>query len=289
MKIKFFSPERFKRLVIITIVSWLVLFVLLPNLMVIIISFLTSNEADLVSFTFTLNNYRQLFDPLYAEVLWHSLTMAVITTIICLLLGYPFAFLLAKLPQKIQPILLFLLIIPFWTNSLIRIYGLKVFIGAKGVLNTLLLNLGVIEKPLRLMFTQEAVIMGLVYILLPFMILPLYSSIEKLDKNYIEAAQDLGANRYQRFIQVILPLTTPGIIAGCLLVILPAMGMFYVSDLLGGAKNLLVGNIIKDQILRMRDWPFGSATSICLTLFMGILLFVYYRVGKLLNKKVELE
>ena len=257
--------------------------------MVIIMSFMTSNEENLASFTFTFNNYYQLINPLYAEVVWHSLNMAIITTIICLLLGYPFAFILAKLPEKIQPIMLFLLIIPFWTNSLIRIYGLKGFIGAKGLLNTLLLNLGIIEKPLRLMFTQQAVIIGLVYILLPFMILPLYSSIEKLDKNYIEAARDLGASRLQCFIKVILPLTTPGIIAGCLLVILPAMGMFYVSDLLGGAKNLLVGNVIKDQILRMRDWPFGSATSICLTLVMGILLFIYFRAGKLLNKKVELE
>ncbi|MGL5121327.1 MAG: ABC transporter permease subunit, partial [Plesiomonas shigelloides] len=131
--------------------------------------------------------------------------------------------------------------------------------------------------------------MGLVYILLPFMILPLYSSIEKLDHAYIEAAKDLGASKFQTFIRVILPLTMPGIVAGCVLVLLPAMGMFYVSDLLGGAKNLLIGNVIKSQFLNIRDWPFGAATSVTLTVLMGLLLLVYYRVGKLLNRKGELE
>ncbi|MDN6073253.1 MAG: ABC transporter permease subunit, partial [Enterobacterales bacterium] len=134
-----------------------------------------------------------------------------------------------------------------------------------------------------------AVILGLIYILLPFMVMPLYSSIEKLDKSVLEAARDLGANKFQTFIRIIIPLTMPGIVAGSLLVMLPSLGLFYVSDLLGGAKNLLIGNVIKSQFLNIRDWPFGAATSICLTLVMGILLYIYYRVGKLMNKKVELE
>ncbi len=208
----------------------------------------------------------------------------------CLVLGYPFAWFLAGLPQKVRPLLLFLLIVPFWTNSLIRIYGLKIFLSTKGYLNEFLLWLGVIDTPIRIMFTPGAVIVGLVYILLPFMVMPLYSSIEKLDKPLLEAAKDLGANKLQTFIRIIIiPLTMPGIIAGCLLVMLPAMGLFYVSDLMGGAKNLLIGNVIKSQFLNIRDWPFGSATSITLTVVMGLMLLVYWRASRLLNKKVELE
>lgn len=289
MKVKHLQRNPFKTFVISTILLWLVIFVLLPNSMIIGTSFLTRDDADLISLTFTLDNYARLFDPMYILVLWHSLKMAIIATFCCLVLGYPFAFFLAKAPKKAQPFLLFLLIVPFWTNSLIRIYGLKAFLGARGLLNQTLLNLGIIDTPIRIMMTQEAVILGLIYILLPFMILPLYSSIEKLNKRYLEAAKDLGANKFQTFIRVILPLTMPGIIAGCLLVLLPAMGMFYVSDLLGGAKNLLIGNVIKDQVLKIRDWPFGAATSIWLTVIMGVLLYIYYRAGKLLNKKVELE
>lgn len=188
-----------------------------------------------------------------------------------------------------RPLLLFLLIVPFWTNSLIRIYGLKIFLSSKGYLNEFLLWLGVIDTPIRIMFTPSAVIIGLVYILLPFMVMPLYSSIEKLDKPLLEAARDLGASKLQTFIRIIIPLTMPGIIAGCLLVMLPAMGLFYVSDLMGGAKNLLIGNVIKVQFLNIRDWPFGAATSITLTIVMGLMLLVYWRASRLLNKKVELE
>lgn len=289
MKVKHPQRKLFQNVTIVTIISWLVIFVCLPNLLIIITSFLTRDDVNLISLAFSLDSYRKIFDPMYAEALWHSLKMSSIATFFCLILGYPFAYFLAKSPKKLQPFLLFLLIVPFWTNSLIRIYGLKAFLGVKGLLNQCLLALGVIDQPFRIMMTQEAVILGLIYILLPFMILPLYSSIEKLNKSYLEAAKDLGANKVQTFIRIILPLTMPGIIAGCLLVLLPAMGMFYVSDLLGGAKNLLVGNVIKNQILNVRDWPFGSTISICLTLIMGILLFIYYRVGKLLNRKVEME
>ena len=289
MIIKKTQRKLFQNIITVMIISWLVVFVCLPNILIIGTSFLTRSDTDLISLIFTLDNYHKIFDPMYAEALWHSLKMSSIATFFCLMLGYPFAYFLAKAPKKLQPFLLFLLIVPFWTNSLIRIYGLKAFIGAKGLLNQWLLGIGVIEQPIRIMMTQEAVILGLIYILLPFMILPLYSSIEKLNKSYLEAAKDLGANKFQTFIKIILPLTMPGIIAGCLLVLLPAMGMFYVSDLLGGAKNLLVGNVIKNQILNIRDWPFGSTLSICLTLIMGILLFIYYRAGKLLNKKAEIE
>ncbi|WP_434360780.1 spermidine/putrescine ABC transporter permease PotB [Parasalinivibrio latis] len=271
------------------IVGWLVIFVFFPNLMIIGTSFLTRSETDLIEMTFTLSNYGKLLDPLYAKVVWHSFYMAATATLLCLAIGYPFAFVIARMPEKLRPFMLFLVIVPFWTNSLIRTYGLKLFLGTRGLLNEGLLAIGLIDKPLRIMYTEYAVMVGLVYILLPFMILPLYTSIEKLDNSYLEAAKDLGASKFQTFVKVILPLTMPGIIAGCLLVLLPALGMFYVSDLLGGAKNLLIGNVIKSQILNVRDWPFGSATSVSLTVAMGLLLFAYYRVGKLLNKKVELE
>ncbi|HCG7082942.1 TPA: spermidine/putrescine ABC transporter permease PotB [Vibrio parahaemolyticus] len=275
--------------IITLIVGWLTLFVLVPNLMIIGTSFLTRDEANLIELTFTFDNYLRLLDPLYAKVLMHSFYMAIIATLLCLIIGYPFAYIVAKMPEKWRPFMLFLVIVPFWTNSLIRTYGLKIVLGTQGILNKSLMAMDIIDKPLRLMYTETAVMIGLVYILLPFMILPLYSAIEKLDNTYIEAAKDLGASKLQTITKVILPLTMPGIIGGCLLVLLPALGMFYISDLLGGAKNLLIGNVIKSQILNARDWPFGAATSIALTIAMAIMLYAYYRAGKLLNKKVELD
>ncbi|EPJ2748974.1 spermidine/putrescine ABC transporter permease PotB [Vibrio parahaemolyticus] len=275
--------------IITLIVGWLTLFVLAPNLMIIGTSFLTRDEANLIELTFTFDNYLRLLDPLYAKVLMHSFYMAIIATLLCLIIGYPFAYIVAKMPEKWRPFMLFLVIVPFWTNSLIRTYGLKIVLGTQGILNKSLMAMDIIDKPLRLMYTETAVMIGLVYILLPFMILPLYSAIEKLDNTYIEAAKDLGASKLQTITKVILPLTMPGIIGGCLLVLLPALGMFYISDLLGGAKNLLIGNVIKSQVLNARDWPFGAATSIALTVAMAIMLYAYYRAGKLLNKKVELD
>ena len=279
------NSSIFKRFSIGLLLVWLSVFVLVPNLMIIVTSFLTRDDANLISLTFTLDNYVRLFDPLYFKVLRHSVYMASIATFVCLIIGYPFAYTIAKLPKKIRPVLLFLIIVPFWTNSLIRTYGIKILLAKKGLLNALLLNLHIIDKPLKLMYTEFAVIFALVYILLPFMILPLYSSIEKIDKNLIEAAKDLGASKFTTFLKVELPLTMPGIIAGMLLVFLPAMGMFYIADLVGGAKNLLIGNVIKTQFLNIRDWPFGSAASITLTVFMAGLLFFYYKVGKSIKNR----
>jgi len=281
--------NKFQKITVAIIFSWLIFFVLIPNLLVLTVSFLTRDGSDFYALPFTLDNYANLFNPLYAQVVWNSLYMSGIATIICLLIGYPFAFMVSKINPKYRPFLLFLVVLPFWTNSLIRIYGMKVFLGVKGVLNTMLIDMGILSEPIRILNTEVAVIIGLVYLLLPFMILPLYSAIEKLDGRLLEAARDLGANAVQRFFRVILPLTMPGIIAGCLLVLLPAMGMFYVADLLGGAKVLLVGNVIKSEFLISRNWPFGSAISIGLTILMALLIFVYYRANKLLNKKVELE
>ncbi|TCK01831.1 spermidine/putrescine transport system permease protein [Volucribacter psittacicida] len=283
------TTRKFQNITVAIIFAWLIFFVFIPNLLVLITSFLTRDSSNFIEFTFSLDSYKRLFEPLYAKVMWNSLYMSGIATIICLIIGYPFAFMITKINRKYRPFLLFLVILPFWTNSLIRIYGMKIFLGVKGILNNSLIALGIIDEPIRILNTEIAVIIGLVYILLPFMILPLYATIEKLDLRLLEAAKDLGANAIQRFIHVIIPLTMPGIVAGCLLVLLPAMGMFYVADLLGGAKVLLVGNVIKSEFLISRNWPFGSAISIALTLLMALLIFIYYRANKLLNKKMELE
>ena len=285
------TNNKFQKGTVATILGWLLLFVLVPNLLVFVISFLTENRQSqyFVDFAFTLSAYQALFNDTYATVLWNSLYMAGIATFFCLIIGYPFAFIIAKLPEKVRPILLFLVVLPFWTNSLIRIYGIKIFLGVKGVLNEVLLAMGIINEPLRLLNSELAIIIGLVYILLPFMILPLYSSIEKIDNRLLEAAKDLGANAFQRFIRVTIPLTMPGIVSGCLLVLLPAMGMFYVADLLGGGKTPLVGNVIKSLFLNTNQFALGSAVSIALTILMALMLYVYYRANKLLNKKVELE
>ena len=283
------TTRKFQNITVAVIFAWLIFFVLIPNLLVFTVSFLSKDSSNFYALPVTFESYTRLFEPLYAQVVWNSLYMSSIATVICLIIGYPFAFMIAKIEPKYRAILLFLVVLPFWTNSLIRIYGMKIFLGVKGILNEALLGLGFISEPIRILNTEAAVIIGLVYLLLPFMILPLYSAIEKLDHRLLEAAKDLGANAFQRFIKVIIPLTMPGIISGCLLVLLPAMGMFYVADLLGGAKVLLVGNVIKSEFLISRNWPFGSAISIGLTILMAVLIFVYYKANKLLNKKVELE
>lgn len=279
----------FRQVTLFVIWAWLIIFALLPNIIVMIASFLTRDEDKFLAMPITLENYLRLIDPLYLKVFLHSLSMASITTMICLLLGYPFAWLVSRAEKKWQPVLMLLLVIPFWTNSLVRLYAVKLMTAANGLLSSTLISLGLIDEPLQILYTQKAVIGGLVYLLFPFMVLPLYAVFVDLRDDFVLASKDLGANKLQTFWHVILPLTTPGIISGVLLVLLPAMGMFYVADLLGGAKVLLVGNIIKSEFLVTRNWPFGAAISIALTILMALMLYVYYRANKLMNKKVELE
>ncbi|ROQ27508.1 spermidine/putrescine ABC transporter permease PotB [Gallaecimonas pentaromativorans] len=281
--------KSFKFWAIGLISCWLVVFVLLPNLMILVSSFLSKGDNNLVQLPLSLHSYKQLMDPLYAEVLYLSVKLSFIATLICLLIGYPFAYAIASLNPKWRPVLLFLVIVPFWTNSLIRTYAIKILLGKKGLLNAVLIATGITDNGITWLYTNGAVIFGLVYILLPFMVLPLYSAIEKLDGRYLEAAADLGAGKIRTFIHVVLPLTMPGIVAGCLLVFLPAMGMFYVSDMLGGGKDMLVGNIIKRQILLVQDWPFGSAASVVITLFMGLLLALYWQAAKRINRQEALD
>ena len=254
---------------------WLLLFALIPLLMVSAVSLLTRDEAGWITPGVTLENYRRLFDPVYLKVFIHSMAMAGLSTLLCLGLAYPFAYLLSRVGSAWRGVLLTLVIVPFWTNSLIRIYAIRNLLAAKGAMNSLLLALGLIDEPVRLLYSGWAVGLGLTYVLLPFMILPLYSSFEKLDRRLVEAAADLYAGRWAIFRHVIIPLTTPGIAAGCLLVFLPALGLFYVTDVLGGARDLMVGALLKDQFLEARDWPFGSAASLIVILWLFLLMGVY--------------
>jgi spermidine/putrescine transport system permease protein len=264
---------------------WLGVFALIPSLMVLGASLLTRGETDFVTLPLTVSNYIRLLDPVYLDVLWNSGYLASLTTLFCLVLGYPFAYLLARSRSRHKRILLLLVIIPFWTSSLVRTYAIIILLKTKGVLNSLLLWAGLIQNPLNLLYSDLAVLIGLTYSLLPFMVLPLYATIEKLDARLLEAARDLGAGRVSTFTRIELPLTLPGIVAGSMLVFLPALGMFYIPDLLGGAKTLLVGNLIKSQFLNARDWPFGSTVSVMLTILMAALLLLYgWTAGKAKRK-----
>jgi len=267
--------QPFKTAVLVLVWGWLLFLVFTPNLLVVGASVMTRDPATFISLPLTLDAYRQLLNPLYLDVFLHSLYMAAMTTLVCLLIGYPFAWALSKVPRQRQVMLIFLLIVPFWTNSLVRTYALKLMLATNGLLNNALMSVGLIEEPLRLLYSEGAVIIGLVYLLLPFMILPLYSVFEDLREDLLRASHDLGAGHFATFVHVIVPLTLPGVLAGVMLVLLPAMGLFFVPDILGGSRNLLVGNVIKNQFLDARNWPFGAAASIVLTLTMAFLMFAH--------------
>lgn len=253
--------------------SWLIIFGLIPLLMMLTSSFLSKDSIHLVNFPFTLENYTALLSPAFVKILFRSLAIACITTVLCLLIAYPFSYLMIK--SKHQSILLLLIIIPFWTSSLIRTYSLIAILKYKGVLNALLLKLHLIDAPLSLLYTNFAVIIGLVYNLFPFMVLPIFTNMERFDFRLFEAAKDLGASKWSIFIRVFLPNTAPGVLSGCLLVLLPAMTLFYIPNVLGGARSILFGNLIQNQFLVLSDWPQGSATSVVLTLLLLLsLLFL---------------
>lgn len=272
----------FQRLSKYSLLAWLLIFVLAPNLLVILTSLLKRNETGWVELSFSLHNYGRLLEPVYLRVFSLSFGLAFFTTLLCLFIGYPFALICARLNPAIRPILLTLVIIPFWTNSLIRTYAIRSLLAAKGIVNNGLLTLGFIDEPIRMLYTHNSVILGMVYVLLPFMILPLYISLEKLDWRLVEAAADLGASPVKRWVFIILPLTVPGIIAGSSLVFMPALGLFFINDVLGGSKGILLGNFLKDQFLEARDWPFGAAASVILIL----LLFGFISLYQMTSQRV---
>ena len=256
---------------------WLTVFFILPLLIVLIYSFLERGTYGGVAWEFTFRNYQRLVNPLYLNIFFRSVGLAALTTVACLLIGYPLAFFVATRPPNWRNLLLFLVIIPFWTNFLVRTYAWIVILRAEGVINTFLQTLNLIDQPLDLLFTPLAVIIGLIYGYLPFMILPLYATLERFNFSLIEAAHDLGANDFRTFFRVIFPLTFKGIIAGSILVFIPALGAFITPDILGGAKTLMVGNVIQNQFLQARNWPFGSALSMILMLLVIAPVIIYFR------------
>jgi len=267
--------SKTRTLIIALVSTWLVLFGVVPILLLVFTSFLGQDPEAFFRLEYSFDSYRQLFDPGYLDILLRSLRLAAITTILCLLGGYPFAWFTARLRYRWRLTVLILLMIPFWTNSLVRTYAIRMVLGTQGLLNKLLAAAGLIETPLKLLYTDTAVVLGLFYLMLPFMILPLYANIEKLDYRLVEAARDLGASPLNTFRKIIWPLTLPGVVAGCIMVFVPTMGLFYVATLLGGARQLLVGNLIQQQFLNARNWPLGSATSVALIILMALMLAGY--------------
>jgi spermidine/putrescine transport system permease protein len=256
-------------------VIYLLLILILPLLLVVVISFMTRGAYGDVVYRFTVESYIRLVDPLYFRILVFSLEVATATTALTILIGYPLAYFIARLPASQRSLYLFLILIPFWTNFIIRIYAWIMILRTEGFLNSMLINLGIIKIPLQIMYTPTAVMIGMVYEFLPFMVLPLYTSLEKIEPHLLEAAADLGARPWRAFLRITLPLTMPGIVAGSILVFIPAMGMFVVPDLMGGAKTILVGNLIRNQFLSARDWPFGAAASMIL-LLLTLAFTLYY-------------
>lgn len=275
------SKEHFKKgkaILLSPIVLWMTAFFLFPMIFVIIVSFLTRGDMGQVVYKINLSNYSALINPMYIKILWDSLVIAFFTTVLCLALGYPFAYFIARSSKKIRPMLLLLLILPFWTNSLVRTYAWIILLRGNGVINSYLMKFGIIHKPLSLLYNNGSVLLGMVYMLFPFMVLPLYASIEKLDSSILEAASDLGANRIKSFVKVTVPLTKPGIVAGCLLVFVPTLGYFFIPDLMGGSKVMLICNLIKNEFLTARNWPFGAAISVVLIILMFIFIGIYIKL-----------
>lgn len=255
---------------------WLGAFALIPSLVLVLVAFLDRGDTDFFIPLLTMDNFKDLFGPVYLTVLWDSFRLGALSTLVCLVVGYPFAYAIAKADPKYRPWLLLLVIIPFWTNSLIRAYALILIMGAQGMVNKLFLSMGIIDVPIEMMYTDFAVFVGMTYTFLPFMILPLYASMEKLDPNLADAAKDLGAGPLRTFWNITLPLTVPGIVAGCILVFLPTLGCFYIPEILGGSTNMLLGTFIKNQFLVAKNWPLGAASSAVLTIML-VLLAIFYR------------
>lgn len=258
---------------------WTVLLVAIPLIYILVMSFMRRAETWGVVNEFTTDNYAKILDPVYLKVFGESLWIALLTTVFTLLLGYPFAYFTAKLKTKWRGLVLLLVVVPFWTNSLVRIYGWMILLRSQGVINNMLMGMGVIDAPLKLLYNFGAVLVGMVYALIPFMILAIYNSVEKMDWSIVEAARDLGATKWKAFWSVTVPQTMPGVMAGCVLVFVPSVGLFFLSDLLGGAKTMLLGNLIKNVLLSARDWPFGAALSVVMMAATTLIIYLYKKVS----------
>ncbi|MDR0589236.1 MAG: ABC transporter permease [Spirochaetaceae bacterium] len=260
-------------------------FVLGPLIYMVTLSFMSRSGAWGVVSEFTLRNYRRIFEPIYLETFVQSLKLALLSTFLVILIGYPFGYFMARLGGKWRNRLMLLLIIPFWTSSLMRLYGWIIVFRANGVFDSVLLSLGLTEAPLKLLYTYPAVVTGMVYALSPFMIYSVYTSAEKLDWSLVEAARNLGASSLQAFCTVSFPLTMPGLFSGVVLTFIPSMGLYFIADILGGNKVVLVGNLIQEQLMKAHDWPFAASLSVVLMAMTSLFLYLYRR----LTRSGELE
>lgn len=255
-----------------------IVFVVGPLLYMIALSFATNREGYGVDWLFTLENYKRILDPVYLDTFLQSLKLAFTSTLSIMLLGYPFGYFMAKLSGRWKRRVMLFLMLPFWINSLIRLYGWIVILQTKGALNGFLMRLGIIDEPLKMLYSYPSVLLGMIYTLLPFMILSVYSSAEKLDWSLVEAARDLGADAVQAFCSVTLKMTLPGLLSGMILTFIPSMGLFFIADILGGNKIVLVGSLIQDQMTRGSDWPFAAALAVVLTLLTTLIIYLYRRI-----------
>lgn len=259
------------------LLAWLLLFIVVPALVLLVYSFCERDELGRVVYTFTTENYQRVIDPVYLRIFGRSIGYAALTTVLCVIAGFPVAYYIGRSPEALRDRLLLLIMVPFWTSFLIRTYAWITILKQEGLLNAALQALVPAIGPLDLLYTPVAVVIGLVYGYLPFMILPIYGSVEKLDGAVIEAAHDLGAGPWRVFSSVIIPLTLPGIAAGTLLVFVPSIAMFAITDLMGGARVPLIGNVIQNQFLQARDWPFGAALGVAFLLLFAVTYWALLR------------
>jgi len=257
-------------------IVWMAIFIVIPLLLVLIYSLTAGNVNDPSSLSFSVESYTRVFDVMYLKVIWKSFKLAIISTVFCLVLGYPVALIISNVKAKYKSILLMFFLVPIWMNFLLRTYAWMAILSPNGFLNRVLSLLGL--PTLSIMPGQTAVVLGMIYNFLPFMVLPIYTSLSKINRNVLEAAMDLGANNFITFLKVILPLTVPGIISGITMVFMPAVSTFVISQLLGGGKELLIGNLIEQQFTVQRDWHFGSALSIILMIMILISMAVMSKV-----------
>ncbi|MDR3146398.1 MAG: ABC transporter permease [Treponema sp.] len=255
-------------------------FILGPLIYMLVLSFMRREGAWGVSSVFTLRNYARIAIPEYLETFAQSIRLALLSTSLVVLIGYPFGYFMARLSPVWRGRVMLLLIIPFWTSSLMRLYGWIIMFRANGILDMILLRLGLTGEPLRLLYTYPAVVTGMVYALAPFMIYSVYASAEKMDWELVDAARDLGASPVSAFFTVTLPLTMPGLFSGVVLTFIPSMGLFFIADILGGNKVVLVGNLIQEQLLKAHDWPFAAALSVALMAMTSIFLYLYRRFSR---------
>ena len=273
------KQARGQFLMALPLIVFTVLFIVGPIVYMVVLSFLTRGETWGVVPEFTLKYYGDITQPVYLQTFGQSLRLAVISTLLVIALGYPFGYFMAKLGPKWKKRTMLLLMIPFWTSSLIRLYGWIIIFRAGGVLDTVLQGLHITEEPLKLLYTYPAVVVGRVDALLPFMLIAVYSSAEKLDFSLVEAARDLGASPMKAFLTVSLKLTLPGLLSGVVLTFVPSMGLFFIADILGGNKVVLVGNVIQEQLMKAHNWPFAAALSVVLLVLTTVIIWLYRKLS----------